>query len=67
LVACVCFAALWAAGLIVLAYGSTFLGVGLIMLGGIGAGVVLLAGSRDKKEGLWELIGGLLGELFGRF
>jgi hypothetical protein len=64
LAACACFVALWIAGLVVLAYGSILLGVALMVLGGMGAGIALLASSRDKG-GLWELIVGVLGELFG--
>jgi hypothetical protein len=53
LAACACFVALWIAGVIVLAYGSTLIGLALMVLGGIGAGIIPLASSR-AKDGLWE-------------
>lgn len=65
-VACACCVALWLAGLTLLAFGSTLIGVGLIVLGGGGLGVVFLASSRDKNGSFWELIIGVLEELFGR-
>lgn len=66
LAASACCALLWLAGLVTLAYGSHLLGIAFIVAGGIGVGLVLLAGSKDKQGSAWELIWSVLGELFGR-
>lgn len=67
LVASACFGVLWVAGLFVLAYDSTLLGVSLMVIAGMGLAVVLVAGSRRRGTNFRELIGGILGELFGWF